>query len=166
MNFGLIYGMGTKSFIKYAKTNYGVDIDEDDAVDMIDKFFCLYPKICERIFVMEDKETNYEVTRSGRIRIWQDSFPSMNVRCNYEIQGLGADIIKIALARVEMEMVCTGEAELMITVHDEIVIAVDEDKAEEMAIKLKSIMEQSAKIYIKKVPIVAEVSIGDSWAEK
>lgn len=166
MNFGLIYGMGTKSFIKYAKTNYSVDIDEDDAVDMIDKFFCLYPKICERIFVMEDKETNYEVTRSGRIRIWQDSFPTMNVRCNYEIQGLGADIIKLALARVEEELVCSGEAELMISVHDEIVIAADNDKAEEVAKKLKYIMEDSAKKYIHNVPIIADVSIGDSWAEK
>lgn len=166
MNFGLIYGMGAKSFIKYAKTNYGVDIDEDDAIEMIDKFFCLYPKICERIFVMEDKETNFESTRSGRTRVWQDSFPSMNVRCNYEIQGLGADIIKVALARVEKELVCTGEAELMISVHDEIVIAADEDKAEAVADKLKTIMEESAAIYIKKVPIIAEVSIGDNWAAK
>lgn len=115
---------------------------------------------------MEDKETNFESTRSERTRVWQDSFPSMNVRCNYEIQGLGADIIKIALARVEKELVCTGEAELMISVHDEIVIAADEDKAEAVADKLKTIMEESAAIYIKKVPIIAEVSIGDNWAAK
>lgn len=166
MNFGLIYGMTGKTFIRYAKTNYGVDIDPDDAVDIIDSFFGLYKEVCNRIFVMEDKEVNYESTKSGRTRVWENTFPTMNVRCNYEIQGLGADIIKIALARVEKEMVCTGEAELMITVHDEIVIAVDKERAEELALKLKKIMEEAAKVYIKKVPIIADVSIGDSWAEK
>ena len=54
----------------------------------------------------------------------------------------------------------------MISVHDEIVIAADEDKAEAVAVKLKTIMEESAAIYIKKVPIIAEVSIGDNWAAK
>jgi len=166
MNFGLIYGMGTRSFIKYAKTNYGVDIDPYEADEIIDKFFCLYRQICDRIFAMEDKDENFEKTRSGRTRIWDDSYPTMNVRCNYEIQGLGADIIKIALARVEKELVCTGEAELMISVHDEIVIAVDADKADAIAIKLKNIMEEASRVYIHKVPIIAEVSIGDSWAAK
>ena len=166
MNFGLIYGMSGKTFIRYAKTNYGVDIDPDDAAEIIDSFFSLYKEVCNRIYVMEDKETNFESTKSGRIRIWKDKFPSMNVRCNYEIQGLGADIIKIALARVEKEMVCTGEAELMVTVHDEIVIAVDKDRVEELAVKLKTIMEESAAVYLKKVPVIAEVSIGDNWAAK
>lgn len=166
MNFGLIYGMSGKTFIRYAKTNYGVDIDPDEAAEITDSFFGLYKEVCNRIYVMEDKETNFESTKSGRIRIWKDKFPSMNVRCNYEIQGLGADIIKIALARVEKEMVCTGEAELMITVHDEIVIAVDKDRAEELAVKLKTIMEESAAVYLKKVPVIAEVSIGDNWAAK
>lgn len=166
MNFGLIYGMSGKTFIRYAKTNYGVDIDPDDAAEIIDSFFGLYKEVCNRIYVMEDKETNFESTKSGRIRIWKGKFPSMNVRCNYEVQGLGADIIKIALARVEKEMVCTGEAELMVTVHDEIVIAVDKDRAEELAVKLKTIMEESASVYLKKVPVIAEVSIGDNWAAK
>ena len=65
-----------------------------------------------------------------------------------------------------MEMVCTGEAELMVTVHDEIVIAVDKERAEELAVKLKTIMEESATVYLKKVPVIAEVSIGDNWAAK
>ena len=166
MNFGLIYGMLGKTFIQYAKTNYGVDIAADDAAEIIDSFFGLYKEVCNRIYTMEDKEDNFETTRSGRIRIWDDKFPSMNVRANYEIQGLGADILKIALARVEKEMVCTGEAELMISVHDEIVIAVDKSRADELAVKLKNIMEESAKVYMKVVPVIAEVSVGDNWADK
>jgi len=166
MNFGLIYGMSGKTFIQYAKTNYGVDINPDEAIDIIDAFFGLYREVCNRIYAMEDKEDNFEMTRSGRKHIWREKFPNMNVRCNYAIQGLGADIIKIALARVEKELVCTGEAELMISVHDEIVIAVDSDKADEVAVKLKNIMEEAAKVYIHKVPIIAEVSIGDNWAAK
>lgn len=166
MNFGLIYGMSGKSFIRYAKVNYGVDIDIDDAAEIIDSFFGLYKEVCNRIYTMEDKEVNYESTKSGRTRIWEGRLPTMNVRANYEIQGLGADILKVALARVEREMVCTGEAELMITVHDEIVIAVDKDRAEELAVKLKTIMEESARVYMKRVPVIAEVSVGDSWAAK
>jgi DNA polymerase I-like protein with 3'-5' exonuclease and polymerase domains len=115
---------------------------------------------------MEDKEDNFESTRSGRTRIWREGLPSMNQRANYEVQGLGADIIKIALAEVESQLVVTGKADLLIMVHDEIVLETDKDNAEVVATELKRIMEDAARVYIKKVPIIADVSIGDNWAAK
>lgn len=165
MNFGLIYGMKTNSFITYAKVNYDVEIAPMEASDIVGKFFEEYQSVDSRIYEMTYKSEDYEKSLSGRTRIWS-VFPTMNERCNYTIQATGADILKTALAEVEKKLLRNNEAKLILTVHDEIVLEVDEANAEAVSIKLKEIMEKAGEKYIKKVPIIADISIGENWAAK
>lgn len=94
---------------------------------------------------------------------------------NFPIQGSGADILKISLVMLVKELVLRGwlreyggddSVRLVMTVHDEIVFEVKEDRiAESLPIILK-IMEYPTVLARWKVPLIAEAEIGDSWAAK
>jgi len=78
------------------------------------------------------------------------------------IQGLASDIMKIAMLHVAQEFENNPDVRMLLQVHDEIILEVREDLAEEVAQKIKTILE---KAYTLKVPLVANVSIGDNWGE-
>ena len=52
------------------------------------------------------------------------------------------------------------------TVHDEIILECPKDNAKQVSIELGAAMERAGRKYLKKVPIVADVAISDSWADK
>ena len=81
---------------------------------------------------------------------------------NFPIQGLAADIMKLAMLKVDEELLQDDNCKLELQIHDELIIEVDEDQAEKFSKKLKKIMEE---VYELNVPLVVEVSIGDNWGE-
>ena len=80
---------------------------------------------------------------------------------NTPVQGSAADIIKIAMIRLH-EALKPLKAQLLLQVHDELVIEADEAIAEETAELTRSIMEDAMALL---VPLKVDVGIGNHWAE-
>lgn len=164
MNFGLIYGMGYKTFKKYAKNNYGVDLTDEETKFAVDNFFLTYTGIGNRLNVLDSLFTCEERTLGNRRRLWNQK-PIITERANAAIQGTGADILKQALVYVN-ENLLSDDVRLIATVHDEIILECPKHKAEFVSTTLKKLMEQAGKKYLKKVPVIADVAVGSSWADK
>jgi len=88
----------------------------------------------------------------------------MTACANTLVQGAGADILKLSLAKLNEYL--NEEAHLIACVHDEIVIEVKEDKAEKYKKILEDCMKAAAETILKIVPAQADASIGETWAEK
>lgn len=87
---------------------------------------------------------------------------------NMPTQGLAADIMKLAMIAVTRELrtnerrISTNDIKMILQIHDEIILEVKEALADEVAKKVKEIMES---VYKLKIPLVANVKIGDNWGE-
>jgi DNA polymerase-1 len=82
---------------------------------------------------------------------------------NSPIQGAAADIIKIAMIKVNSALKESGiDARLILQVHDELILEAHRDCAEEAKAILKREMENAVSLA---VPMVAETGVGDNWLE-
>lgn len=166
INFGLIYGMGQYGLAK----NLG--ISNAAAKSYIDRYFARYPGVAQ---YMEDikeqaKQQGYVETVFGR-RLY---FPDINAKgpraagaqraaINAPMQGTAADLIKMAMVRVQEWLDKQGMRTLMVMqVHDELVFDVPEDEVKALVAALPELMCDVAKL---NVPLIAEVSVGQSWGE-
>ena len=142
LNFGLLYGMGARGFRQYAKSQYGLNLTEDEARRYRDAFFQSYPGLASwhrRVRSCRATETR---TLAGRRRLLEDQTPDTH-RLNTPVQGTGADGLKLALALLwERRDQCPG-AFPVLAVHDEIVIEADADQFEAAATWLKTAMLES-----------------------
>ncbi len=164
INFGLIYGMQAKTLIEYAFSGYKVILSETEAVLFREKFFDHYIGIRDWHRMLNETRPNSINTLSGRCRIFPDGtyLPKL---ANTPVQGTGADILKRALALVYRD-ISKIDAKIIGTVHDEIIVECRIDDAEVVALMVKSNMEKAGREFIKKVPIIADVSICDNWGDK
>ena len=121
--------------------------------------------------VADARETGYTQTLYGRRRYVPELKSSnFNVRSaaeritlNTPIQGTAADIIKLAMLRVENALAETfPEAKLLLQVHDELIVECPENQAAEVAALVSREMEGVAQL---KVPLTAEAHYGKSWYE-
>lgn len=166
LNFGLIYGMGYKTFKKYAKNNYGVDLMDHETKSAVDNFFLAYKGIGKRLTILDSLFTHEERTLGNRRRLWNIK-PIITERANAAIQGTGADILKQALVNVNERLLCSDNGvKLVGTVHDEIILECPKNRAKRVSKALKAAMEDAGRKHLEKVPVVVDVSIGDSWADK
>lgn len=82
---------------------------------------------------------------------------------NHPMQGSAADIIKLAMNEVERRLVADGfEAKLMLQVHDELDFSVPVGEVQRLSDMVASVMDSVVEL---KVPLIAEVSSGENWAE-
>ncbi|MBM25437.1 MAG: DNA polymerase I [Chloroflexi bacterium] len=168
INFGLIYGMGEK---RLAEDN---NITRKEAKVYYNGFFDTYVSV--KPYFDEEleraKENLYIKTILGRKLSTKDvNANNSMIRSHAEkaaknagIQGSAAEIIKLAMIDV-FDFIfneAKEDAIMIMQVHDELVFEVKEDKAEELAERIKSIMENVIEL---KVPLVAEYKIADNWNE-
>ena len=130
-----------------------------------------YPSIeiyLDRV-VKEATERGYTVTEFGRRRyIPELTAQNGNLRAfgkrvamNAPIQGTAADIMKIAMVKTHRRLRAEGlDAELVMQVHDELIIECARCDADRVALCLKEEMEAAATL---SVPLTVEVSVGDTW---
>ncbi len=163
VNFGLLFAMGARGLSDYAENSYGVKMSVREAEEFKGKFFDHYTGL--RDWHKCTKSGSYYEARTlkGRRRLWS-TVSSLNERLNMPVQGTAADIMKIALARLPKALKGT-EAKLVAIIHDEIILEVPEDKAEEAKRMLVTVMESAGDGFMD-IPLVAEAAIADSWAGK
>ena len=173
-NFGLLYGAGAEGLRKYAGSS-GVIMSTEEAVQIRDNWLNTYSGIRDWQRKMnylsrsteDDEWPETRVPVSNMRRFLKGDLNRTTVRCNTPIQGAGAAILKCALGNLWQRVKDTGEDKVMIAaaVHDELILLVKEDLADEWAEILKTTMEKAEAKWLGDVPALAEVSIGDKWSE-
>ena len=171
-NFGLLYGSGANGLRNYA-AGVGVTMSVEEATEIRKQWLGTYQGIAkwqqENGLLAEATQGNQwayiHIPKSNMRRFLPPSKNKLTVRCNTPIQGAGAAILKCALGRLWPEVSKTSDAKIAACVHDEILLLVKEDKAEEWAAKLKRIMEDAEAMWLGDIPPLAEPSIGKRWSE-
>jgi DNA polymerase I-like protein with 3'-5' exonuclease and polymerase domains len=173
-NFGLLYGAGAEGLRKYAGSS-GVIMSYEDAVRIRDSWLNTYSGIREwqknNLNIARDTEEDewaeVRIPQTNMRRFLKGKLNRVTVRCNTPIQGAGAAILKYALKDLWLQVKQQGEDKVKIAaaVHDELILLVKEDLADEWAEILKTTMEKAEAIWLGDVPALAEVSIGDKWSE-
>ena len=156
--------MGAEGLRGYAKVVYNVDLTFEEAKRFRRTFFQSYSGIAEWHVSINSKAANEARTLSGRMRKWQ-SAAKITELLNTPVQGTSADITKKALGLLPQRLLHVG-ARIIGTVHDEIILEVLEEQANDAAVILKETMIEAGKAYLSKVPVEVEVTIGETWAEK
>ena len=167
VNFGLIYGISAFGLAR----NTGVTRKE--AETFISKYFNRYPGVRRFMQETEDRgsELGYAVTLMGRRRYLPELKSSnANVRdfgkrvaMNTPVQGTAADIIKLAMVRVDAALREKHmQSRLILQVHDELILECPPEEVEAATELLRTCMEQVMEL---KVPLVADVHAGSTWAE-
>jgi DNA polymerase-1 len=159
VNFGLIYGMGAKALAKYARTNFGQELDEAMAEDIRRSYFEAYPGI-RNWQQLQGRKTETR-TVLGRRRIL-DGDHYYTARLNSPIQGTGADGLKLALAKM-WESRDDVDAFPVLAIHDEIVVEAPEEKAHETREWLTTCMVEGMAAFLQEVPVKVEIAVKDSW---
>lgn len=167
VNFGIVYGISSFGL------SQDLSITRKEAAKYIDDYFATYPGIKTFLdhAVTHAKEEGYVVTLFGRHRpvpelsssnFMQRSFGE-RVAMNSPIQGAAADIIKIAMIRVNQRLKDQKmKSRLVLQVHDELLIEAYEPELDEVQNILKEEMEHAAEL---KVPLEIDMHTGDNWYE-
>lgn len=167
VNFGLIYGISAFGLAR----NTGVTPKE--AQDFITRYFAKYPGV-KRFMdqsASDGAQHGFAETLMGRRRYLPElQSRSQPVRefgkraaMNTPVQGTAADIIKLAMVRVDRALANEGlQSRLILQVHDELLLECPPEEASRAAELLQQAMEQVVKL---QVPLVAEVHSGANWAE-
>ena len=168
VNFGIVYGIGGFSLAK----DIGTTVKE--ATKYIKSYMMNYPSIEEYLerVVKEAEERGYTVTEYGRRRyIPELKASNANMRAfgkrvamNAPIQGTAADVMKIAMLRVARRLESEGlDAEIVMQVHDELIVEARREEAELCKRIVREEMESAASF---SVPLTVDVSVGDNWLEQ
>ena len=173
-NFGLLYGAGAEGLRNYAGSS-GVIMSSEEAAKVRDNWLTTYSGIKSwqqemNYLVRSTEGEEWPETRipvSNMRRFLKGDLNRVTVRCNTPIQGAGAAILKCALGNLWTQVKEAGENKVRIAaaVHDELLLLVKEDIADEWAQILKTTMEKAEAKWLGEIPALAEVSIGDKWSE-
>ncbi|HEX8946637.1 MAG TPA: DNA polymerase [Candidatus Paceibacterota bacterium] len=173
INFGILYGMGVNAL----KAQLGTSTAE--AHEFYDGYFRQFSQLAEYLESTKGfaRKHGYTETLFGRRR----QFPEMKsplpyvraqaerMAINAPIQGTEADIIKLAMVRVdEMRAAhdATEDAHLLLQVHDELVYEVRRERVEEIAPLIKAQMEGVLSLEeTRGVPILVEGKMGENWGD-
>lgn len=167
INFGVIYGMGA------FRLAGELGIPRSEAQRFIDAYFSRYAGVAAfvRDTVEGARRTGWVSTILGRRRPVR-AVDSRNanerqgaerVAVNSPIQGSAADIMKLAMLKVDAELTARfPEAKLLLQVHDELIVEAPENQAAEVAAAIERAM---AGAYALSVPLRVGVEIADSWGD-
>ena len=167
VNFGIVYGISDFSLAG------DLGVSRKEAKAYIEGYLGHYQGVKHymKAVVEQARETGYVETLYGRRRALPELHSSnFNVRSGAErmalntpIQGTAADIIKLAMLRVQRRMEQEGlEARLVLQVHDELIVECPEGEKTQVLALVTEEMEAAAHL---KVPLVAEAHAGKSWYE-
>ena len=168
INYALLYG---KQAFTLAKD---IGVSREEAQKFIDAYFAGFSSVRRFLddLLEETRRTGVVKTMFGRRRM----MPDLNSRnfqmrgqaermtMNFPIQGSAADILKKAMIDVHrvLPSVAGGNARMILTVHDELLFEAPKASADETAALVTEVMEKAVPL---KVPLTADVGIGENWKE-
>jgi DNA polymerase-1 len=167
VNFATIYGQGATALAQI------VGVPRREAERYIEAYFATYAGVRAWLdrTIADGEARGWVETLLGRRRIIPelratnptDLEAGRRIAANTPIQGSAADLMKLAMARVAAELRRAGHgAEIVLQIHDELVVEVPDDAVDATARLVVDVMEH---VYPLEVPLVAEAGIGRSWGE-
>lgn len=167
VNFGIVYGISAFGL------SQDLNITRKQAQEYIDKYFATYPGVKNFLdqTVEKAKEDGFVETMFHRIRpvpeLKSSNFMQRNfgerVAMNSPIQGTAADIIKIAMVKVNIRMKKENmKSRLILQIHDELLIEASKDEVETVKAILTEEMMAAASLA---VPLEIDINTGNSWYE-
>lgn len=167
INFGILYGMGARALAQQ------ISVSTKEAREFIDQYFQRFPRVKEFIdATIEEARRELEVRtilgRRRRLPELESKSPQQRAfgeraAVNTVIQGSAADLIKVAMIRLDRRIEREGlPARMLLQVHDELVLELPEDRKEEVS---RVVSEEMEGVFELKVPLVVDLSFGRNWAE-
>ena len=163
-NFGVLYGLGARGLSQRMEVPY------EEARVFIDNYFTVYGGVKEYVDNLRALSVSqgYAETLLGRRRLipeLESLSPQLRssgerMAVNMPIQGTASDIMKIAMLNVFKALSGVKGADLILQVHDELVVEARENDSERVAKLLRENMEDAYKL---KVPLVVDVKAGKNW---
>ena len=165
INFGLLYGMGSK------KLGDTLGIPAKEAKVYIESYFNAFKSVKDYLKSIEDDvlEKGYVETLIKRRRNFD--FNSANgmqrvaflrEAVNTKFQGSAADLIKLSMIEIYKKYKNNEDIKMILQIHDELIFEIKDEKIDEITQEVKKIMES---IFNLKIPLRVSVSVGSSWAE-
>jgi DNA polymerase-1 len=167
VNFGIIYGISGFGLAK------NIGVSRKEAEHFIETYFDQYPGVKKYVeeLIGIARNTGEAKTLLGRIRKLPDlnsrnftlrSFAERMAR-NTPIQGTAADIIKLAMVKIQEKLNSRPElGKLLLQVHDELVFEVHESKWRDLGLLVKTEMENAVQLT---VPLTVDLKMGANWGE-
>jgi DNA polymerase-1 len=169
INFGIIYGMGVNAL----KASLGTS--QTEARAYLDNYFKMFAGVREYLdrVMAEVREKGYTETFFGRRRTFigiKSSIPYLRASAerqamNAPIQGTAADIIKIAMKKVDDRLrveKLTPHTHLLLQIHDELLYEIEEKYIPQSTVVIREEMER---VFADQVPVVVNVKTGTRWGE-
>lgn len=166
-NFGIIYGISAFGLAER------MEVSRTEAKELIDSYFKTYPKVKEYMekSVEVARERGYILTEFGRRRYLPDitsrnavvrGYAERNA-VNAPIQGTAADIIKIAMIRIDERLRHeTLQTKMILQVHDELNFSVPPTELEHVK---QLVVEEMERAFAMSVPLIADCGSGINWLE-
>ena len=165
VNFGIVYGISEFSLAE------DIGVSRYEAREYIDNYLANYRGVRDYMkkVVADARESGFTTTLYGRRRyIPELKSTNFNIRqgaeriaLNTPIQGTAADLIKLAMIRVEEALNASfPDAKLLLQVHDELIVECPEEIAPQVSALVSSQMERVA---VLSIPLTAEAKYGKSW---
>lgn len=165
VNFGIIYGMSDFGL------GQSIKVSTAEAREYKARYFARFPRVKEYLDAQVEraKKHGFAITLLGRVRKIPELYSSQfavrqfgeRVAMNMPLQGSAADIIKLAMLRVDRAL-AGMRSRLILQVHDELIVEAADDEVEAVKTIVRDCMEHAVEL---NVPLTVDVSSGRNWLE-
>ncbi|GAA9904168.1 DNA polymerase I [Helicobacter pylori] len=166
INFGLVYGMGSK------KLSETLNIPLNEAKSYIEAYFKRFPSIKDYLNRMKEEilKTSKAFTLLGRYRVFDFTGTNDHIKGNYLREGVNAifqgsasDLLKLGMLKVSERFKNNPSVRLLLQVHDELIFEIEEKNALELQQEIQRILNDE--VYPLRVPLETSVFIAKRWNE-
>ncbi|MGL2754671.1 DNA polymerase I [Helicobacter pylori] len=166
INFGLVYGMGSK------KLSETLNIPLNEAKSYIEAYFKRFPSIKDYLNGMREEilKTSKAFTLLGRYRVFDFNGVNDYVKGNYLREGVNAifqgsasDLLKLGMLKVSERFKNNPSVRLLLQVHDELIFEIEEKNAPELQQEIQRILNDE--VYPLRVPLETSAFIAKRWNE-
>ncbi len=166
INFGLVYGMGSK------KLSETLNIPLNEAKSYIEAYFKRFPSIKDYLNRMKEEilKTSKAFTLLGRYRVFDFTGANDYVKGNYLREGVNAifqgsasDLLKLGMLKVSERFKNNPSVRLLLQVHDELIFEIEEKNALELQQKIQRILNDE--VYPLRVPLETSAFVANRWNE-
>ncbi|GAA7353050.1 DNA polymerase I [Helicobacter pylori] len=166
INFGLVYGMGSK------KLSETLNIPLNEAKNYIEAYFKRFPSIKDYLNRMKEEilKTSKAFTLLGRYRVFDFTGANDYIKGNYLREGVNAifqgsasDLLKLGMLKVSERFKNNPSVRLLLQVHDELIFEIEEKNAPELQQEIQRILNDE--VYPLRVPLETSAFIANRWNE-